>query len=339
MSLDFTVVVMMRETRDVAEHFIAYYQRLGAAQIRIFYDGDAAALRGLADDRVEITQCDPAFWDSIGTSAKAGFKTRVCAVANHGFRTLTTDWMLSVDADEYVFGGQPIPSILKSLPPTVEVLRLPTAEAVWHATDASDAAFSSTAFRTALPPGLGLLRHLLYPRRGRFFTRHGLLGHAEGKQFIRKWANIDRLTCHRAYRGDTPVGQWAHEIDPTLRDLYVGHFDAIGLSRWTQKWRSRSRSGGAHDRLSYPRNRQMQAIAAATRSGATSPRQIFRQLYRLSAWQYTLLSLLGCAFQRPIFAHMSVDKDIQMSEDREWWYHLPGSNGGPPDPQSGALTN
>lgn len=337
MDLDFSVVVLMRDSRTVAEQFVQYYLRNKAAKIRMFVDGDAQFLTGLDSDRVEVMGCDAAFWADLNCAPDTGYRERARAIARFAYDTLGTSWMLYVDYDEFVFGDRPIQDLLKAVPDDVPAVRLPTAEAVWTAGASSDAPFSSTAFRVALPTGLAAMRHVLYPGFGKMFAKSGLLGHGDGRQFIRKGADFDQLACHSASRNGQPLGCWARQIDPAFRNHYVAHFDAIGLAHWTEKWRDLCQGSVGKGVWSAHRHAQLYAIAAANRSGARSPRQTFRRLYSLSRWQFSVLSALGCAFKQSIFAE---GEFVQAKlDDEKWWYHLPGSNGGPPDPQSGALTN
>ncbi|MBM7069203.1 glycosyltransferase family 2 protein [Actibacterium sp. 188UL27-1] len=303
---DFTVVVMMREPRDIAARFIEYYLRAGAAKIRLFFDGDPVALRDLATDRVEITACDDQLWQKIGVKRRSSVEERQWDVAYHAFKTLQTDWMLFVDADEYVFGDRPIADFLAAIPTGHDVIRLPTAEAVWCRADRSNDPFSSTAFRCALPSKWAPLRRLIYLRYYSFFSWRGLIGHAEGKQFIRKGAKIDGLTCHQARLGSQMVGLWAPEIGPDFHHIYLGHFDAIGLDHWREKWRRRHSGEAIYITLSPARRRQMATVERAGAEGTDAFRRLFRKLYGLSSFQFAALRLLGCAFRRDVFGEIGM---------------------------------
>jgi hypothetical protein len=81
--------------------------------------------------------------------------------------------------------------------------------------------------------------------------------------------------------------------------MYVGHFDAIGIARWTEKWRRRIERDTLARNMTEIRTGQMRLIA--DRLGGGDGAAVFRRLYGLSRPQYALLSLLGYAFRRRLF--------------------------------------
>ena len=312
---DFTVVAMMREPRDIVARFVAYYRQLGAVRIQIYFDGDAGDVRDLACEDVEILVCDDQLLDRVGARRDDAVEQRQWAIALHAFRALRTEWMLFVDADEYVFGDRPMREFLGAIPPGDDVVRLPTAEAVWRRSDGAEAPFSSTAFRCCLPARWAPLRRLIYLRHCSFFSWRGLIGHAEGKQFIRKGAKIDRLTCLHALSNVRPVGRWASQINPEFRHFYLGHFDAIGLDHWREKWRRRHTGEAVYITMSAARRRQMAIVGQALGRGCRASRRLFRRLYGLTPVQFAVLRLLGCAFQRDIFGEMGVAPTTKPAPD------------------------
>ncbi|MEL6521233.1 MAG: glycosyltransferase family 2 protein [Pseudomonadota bacterium] len=304
---EFTVVSMMRETRSVAARFIEYYLKLGASRIEIFFDGDPTPVAHLASEKVRIHPCDENLWRQFGVARPGSVEKRQWHIALNAFRAIETDWMLHVDADEFVFADQPMRNLLSAVPDDVEVLRLPTAEAVWCPSDSNEDAFTSTGFRTALPSHLSKLRRVIYPLHHGLFSPQGIIGHVQGKIFIRKGTQVDALTCHNALRKGQKIGSWASDLGPTFQSLHLGHFDAVSFDHWQTKWRRRTAGESIYITLSKTRLRQMQTIERALHGKPSGALRMFRKLYRLSPIQFAILRSLGCAFRRDIFAEMGMN--------------------------------
>ena len=94
-----------------------------------------------------LVECDAAFWARACGERPVALEDRQSVIYGLGQRRCRTEWLLVVDADEYVFGDRSIPSFLGAIPDEAESVSLPTAEAVWGPGDPIDAPFGSTHFR------------------------------------------------------------------------------------------------------------------------------------------------------------------------------------------------
>lgn len=299
----FSTVSLMRETPDVVRRFAEFYHAAGAEETIVAIDGEADELDGLSVPGLVIVAANAAFWDSLGIERPEFLEDRQAAVSQYALRRCRSDWLLVVDADEFVFGDRPISGFLDGIPAGHDSVTVPTAEAVWGPGDPVDTPFGSTHFRVIwrrdrLWRRLG---GLVYGRPVARTMQRGLTGHTVGKQFVRAGATFSRIGSHAAQRDGETVTTAAHRIDPRLTGLYVGHFDAIGFGRWRQKWRQRIERDTLTYSMTEKRLGQMQMVADGLDAGEEPARAVFRAFYGLSRLQYAILSTLGYAFRRRIF--------------------------------------
>lgn len=299
----FSTVSLMRETSDVVRHFAEFYRAAGADEILVYADGLASEFRALDVPGLVVVEADEAFWIGLVGERPPVLEVRQSRVAGDALRRCRSDWLLFVDADEFVFGDRPIPRFLDGIPEGFDSVAVPTAEAVWGPGDAIDTPFGSTHFRLMwrrdkLWKAFG---GLVY---GRTIARHmqrGLTGHISGKQFLRGGREYSWIRNHSAERDGKGITRMAPGIDAGLGGVYVGHYDAIGLSRWRQKWRQRIERDTIAASMTENRQAQMRMIADSLSAGEAETRALFRAFNGLSRGQYAALSGLGYAFRREVF--------------------------------------
>ena len=299
----FSTVSLMRETPEVVRRFVDYYRAAGADEIIVYFDGPAPEIRALDMPGLVLIEADDAFWTGLLGERPPVLEVRQSEAAQDGLRRTRSDWLLVVDADEFVFGDRPIPAFLDAIPPGADLVAVPTAEAVWGPGDDIDSPFGSTHFRVVwkrdkLWKGLGALVY------GRPIARHmqrGLTGHVSGKQFLRVGQSYSQIGNHAARQDGEGITRRAASIDPALAGMYVGHFDAIGFARWRQKWTQRIEKDTIAENMTDSRQAQMAMIANGIAAGDDLVRALFRGFYGLSRGQYAALSTLGYAFRREIF--------------------------------------
>ena len=297
----FSTVSLVRESPEVVVRFARYYLGAGADEVLVYCDGAVPeALAGAGVAGLVLVACDAAFWEGDRPEA---LEARQAAVYLRGLARCRSAWLLVVDADEYVFGDRAIGAFLDAVPAGEDAVKLPTAEAVWGPGDDLAAPFGSTHFRTAW-------RHeRLWRRLGRAlygeaapYMRRGLIGHVGGKEFLRAGRPYSRIGNNAADRDGVTISRFAGEIDPALAGMYLGHFDAIGLARWTDKWRRRIEKETIAVGMTAVRASQMDLVRERLARGEGAVRALFGRFYGLSRGQYLVLSVLGCAFRRRIFA-------------------------------------
>lgn len=296
----FSTVSLIREEPEVVRRFIDFYCRAGADEILIYWDGAAPDLGDLPTE-VVLVDCDKAFWDGMPGGRPEGLEDRQSAIYQAGLARCRSGWLLVVDADEFVFGDRPIAAFLDGVPADADSVSVATAEAVWGPGDDIAAPFGSTHFRKRWRS------HRLWSgcRRAVYgevasYMQYGLTGHIAGKEFLRAGRPYSWIRNHSAERDGVGITRPAARLNPELAQMYVGHFDAIGIARWTQKWRQRIRRDTLANNMTPSRVSQMNLVAERLDRGEGEA--LFRAFYGLSPLQYAALSTLGYAFRRDIFA-------------------------------------
>ena len=299
----FSVVTYMRESRSIVERFVAYYRSLGAQHIQIYFDGSIDTIADLSDGTVSIAPCDDAFWAAGPGHRPAGLEVAQAFCFMAGYLAAKTDWVMILDADEFVFGPLSVSEMLEQVPDDIDALILPTAEAVSLPEDKDPfSVFSSTGFRLATE-GSGIwIERAVYGWSLSRVLRHGLMGHADGKQILRTGKRFDKIGCHRAFRDGSEHGSYAKTISPDFAGMYVGHYDAIGFERWKDKWSARLDGTTRAEDMSKRRLRQLELARVAFEQGDKALRRLYARCFSLNRFQWHVLKKLGLAFQKDIFA-------------------------------------
>lgn len=288
----FSVTAMMRETPDVVRRFLDFYRAAGAETIFVYFDGPIDGLGGLDLTGTELIECDDAFWQATSGGRPQTLSAALWATHTRSARLHRSDWLFITDADEFLTGGD-IRDMLARVPTDVEALRIRNVEAVWGPGDDIVRPFALTHFRKPMPKKLfALLARPLYGKVAPFFHR-GLVGHSEGKHFLRRGAAFTEIQSHDTFRDGRRLGRWAHEAVPGAERMVVLHFDAIGFERWREKWRRRFSREMPSNTMSPKRASQLPRIETAVNAGEDEALRLFREFYGLTRWQKTALTLIG----------------------------------------------
>ena len=298
----FSVVAMMRETPEIIRRFVDYYLELGAAEVFVYYNGPAEEVPATAG--ATRINCDPAFWDRNSDMPLSTLEERMRICYRDCRSRCSTEWLLIVDADEFVFGEKDLSSLLDSVPDNVNSIGLPTAEAVWGPGDDLEQAYGSTHFRVKWPSEMQwrLLRRVVYGSISSQM-RWGVIGHVAGKHLIRTDRSYSEIGGHRSKRNDVVVTVPAASVSQEWLGTYLGHFDAISLDRWQRKWRWRLEREIVAGGMSRGRTEQMQMVGKAITAGRQ--KALFQRFYGLSVTQFRTLTFLGHAFRRENFFERS----------------------------------
>jgi hypothetical protein len=280
----FQVLTLALCETSLLDRFINYYLGQGAALVRIFHDGNTAYQH--PSPKVENIECDENFWAALGIARPAGVEDRQRAIYRHAYGACTQDWCLIVDIDEYAFGPVSLSDYFASIDPAVEAVRFGSAEAVF-ADDAIDRPFGGEVFRKPLPRYLApFLSRFVYGRYGVVFIR-GLMGHARGKEAVRRGLDKVDIDIHHAQID----GRYLYERDATSADgFWLAHYDAIDFSQWCEKLSRRLKMRDTLE-MGYKRERQI-AFFKACRS-LEERQNLFRSFYCLSPWKRSVLKALG----------------------------------------------
>jgi len=304
----FSVVALMKEEAAIIRRFVTYYMGLGAEEIFILHDGPIDHLiaadmspQKLAEQGVRLHVCDDAFWQREAGSVPEHLEHRLRAAFGVGHKWCKSDWLLVCDADEFIIDRMPVQIFLGHIPLEIDSVIVFPAEAVWGPDEDISVPFGSTWFRRPVERSRAQ-NFWLYGPFG-FLFRKGLLGHALGKQFVRRGAKFDLIHQHYAIRDGQRISVPARRIDPKLAVVELAHFDAISYDRWYEKFRRPllNYDPVAMRERSLRRRIQISLFKWAMRLGGAMPARLCRAFYGLSRRQLRYLQKREEAFQLRLF--------------------------------------
>lgn len=221
------VVTTALEPPPLVAAFAAHYAKLGAQRIHIFLDRPDAEAEALLA-RVPgclVTVCDEAYFRGNFNCARPdGPMRRQRLNATLTYRNAAVDWLLHVDADEFVPDTH-IGEELAHVPEEVDALSLPNLERAYMAGRGVETIFDGV-FRRAFAGPPEVLPPLLGEDLARF-TIGGFCGHSLGKSFTRTGRD-HKMGLHAPRRQSAPV------VLQSRRSV-VCHYDGLTPLHWALK--------------------------------------------------------------------------------------------------------
>lgn len=250
-----TVVATVNEPPALVQAFVAWHLSQGASAVLLYCDDPSDEVQGVFAHlpQVDVIVCDDLHWQRVNNGRPHRHEVRQVCNAREAYAKAETDWVLHIDADEFVWSGPGVGQALAATAPDVDALIAPVAERVYPQT-ATDVTILEGAFRR--------------PFRGnevegfRIFgadyalTNRGLTGHAQGKAFVRTGRPL-KLSIHRPRpsRGnDEPLFARA---DPATVELL--HFEGLTPLHWAYKLTRMARAFEMDDGMPLSSHRRKQA--------------------------------------------------------------------------------
>ena len=192
--------------------FVAYHLEEGAARIDLYLDAPDPAVAAFfaAEPRVEVIQCDEAYWQSTGKPRPETHQQRQAHNATRAYRASQLDFLAHIDVDEFLMPPQPMQTVLAHLPDKVAVLKIRPAELL----AGSERHFKLTD-REAGHEKYALAA--VYPTFGAHL-KGGFISHVSGKSIARTGLADVRLGIHHLTLNGNQVQNRA-----ILLSGYVGH--------------------------------------------------------------------------------------------------------------------
>ncbi|MGR3542324.1 MAG: glycosyltransferase family 2 protein [Hasllibacter sp.] len=259
-------VATMRECDDLMLAWAAHHLGIGAVFVAIFLDDPAPATvaRLSAVPGVRVFPCDDAHWKRTGFERSDQQEWRQIRNADWLRERVRgeVDWLVHVDADEFLATRAPLSEELAALPRRVAALRFPVRERVWIG--APDPGILEGAFRVELAEDDFVPPTLFGPASD--FLRQGLGGHILGK-------------C--ATRVDSPFRMGVHRPRPThdrkpptmtSRSTRLLHFDGLTPAHWMRKIARYAQDPRYYEGARKRHHRAQQVLAA--RAGPDALREV-----------------------------------------------------------------
>lgn len=273
------VGAIMNEPFKEVLKFCAWYLALGADELTICFDNpDDPAIEALSEHpRVRCIPCTPAFWQSLGLTAESAFVKRQNAALTWIYGQYPDGWLLNVDADEFMyFDGRGVADVLQQEGGQALSIRVITAERV-----IAPERVGETLFRRPMAYDV---RKSVYGTDAKLFgpKRSGLVGHPQGKSFVRCGVAGLQLRQHWPRAGSVEPGE------EVLLDHHDGahllHMIGADFEIWRNKLAWRCGSRGFTD----PLTERIEAALASSQS-ETELRDLFSRLHALRPDQVTHL--------------------------------------------------
>lgn len=214
--------------------FAAWYLEAGASGLTLLFDNpDDPAQEVLASHpSVTCIPCTAEFWADLGLTPDTRFTKRQNMALSWVYRSMPDGWLLNVDADEFLYvKNGTISGFLAAMPAATEAVRVETAEIV-----ASPAGLSGNVYR--LPMERDVARRVYGDSAALFGPRRkGLIGHPQGKSFVRCGLRGVSLRQHWAQRADG--SEIAERYVPVREGAALLHHIGLDYDVWRAKleWR------------------------------------------------------------------------------------------------------
>ncbi|WP_299591685.1 glycosyltransferase family 2 protein [uncultured Tateyamaria sp.] len=239
--------------------FAAYHIEQGAHRLYIYLDDDNQAvcppLKQHPKVRVQI--CDTAHWKRLCGQRPVKHQVRQTMNATHAYdRRAEVDWLIHMDADEFLVADRSISKHLEGLNSTQPHARARPMELLGG---------SETAFKAFLPPGPSRAKTVraTYPTFGPYLTG-GFLSHVAGKLFVRTGLPDIQIRIHNAFQ--------AGQILPNpveLPEIALAHCHAKSWEAWRNTYAYRLEKGSYRAELKP---------AMAAESGGITLHEVFNHL-------------------------------------------------------------
>lgn len=228
------VVGTMDEPPELVAAYAAHHIWAGAREVHIYLERDCPRTRTLLGciDGVSITVADGAYWrDVFDIKVPKTHQRRQTLNATHAYRRTGVDYLLHLDADEFVHQAHPLEDELKRLArrDPRHYLSVPNLERVWLTGEDQTSVFSSH-FRASTKRLNGDFDGLVLDGAG--LTRFGLTGHSEGKA-CSPTGHGYVLGIHRPHH-DTER-PWTFPGVKRSRSSVILHFDGMTRLHWVYK--------------------------------------------------------------------------------------------------------
>lgn len=285
------VVATVREPAALVLAFAAHYAALGAREIWLFFDDptDGTADLAVHFPRTRVIRCDAAYWTARRRSPPALQSVRQLANATYAYNRSEADWMLHVDADEFLWCEAPLAEDLDRLDPEDGWLKIRNLERVWLPDTGSAHIFEGAFRRPVIPKDT----HIdLAPIYGETlgYLKMGFAGYPVGKALSRTGRHF-RLNVHSPRAGTGPKD--ALPAFKTARGVHLLHFDGLTPAHWAAKTLRYAAHSDAKidDLLHVERRAQVRRVRDWCR-GPGDIAAFHRQLMHLDAGQVQALEAL-----------------------------------------------
>ncbi len=235
--LTWGIVMTVKEPRALLLSNLAWHLGTGAQEIHVYLDdpNDPIAAELQAMPGLHVTLCDKSHWRALAPVKRkpATIRRRQALNANHALKRCSCDWLIHMDADEFLVQSRPLGQELAYVAELDCELSFSPAERIFVAGEPQETFFSGL-FRTSTK-GLnrrqdGVVNDQIIFGDHFPLLVHGMLGHSAGKCAVPRGQDYE-IGIHWAYRGKDR--NRAVRYNSTSTRLL--HFDGLTPLNWLMK--------------------------------------------------------------------------------------------------------
>lgn len=229
---------ILAPARDILS-FAAYHLEAGAHRLYIYLDApNPQAFDHLdAHPKIRVITCDAKYWKQRKRDRPDTHQVRQTANATHAYnRRAEVDWLIHMDADEYLVAARPIADILAERPPDPPATRVRPMEQLSGSPD---------SFKAFVPNGPDRMRIIadLYPTYGAYL-KGGFLSHLAGKVFVRTGLEKIHVRIHNVFQDGKMLA--CHDRQ---EGIDLAHAHAKSWEDWIAAYRYRVTKGSYRPEL------------------------------------------------------------------------------------------
>jgi hypothetical protein len=296
-----SVVCTVRAPDALVERFVAHHLALGADCVQLFFDDPDCVwpTPAIADGRVLAHVCSTEWWAPSG-GRPGPFEHRQLHNVEFARQRTSSEWLLHIDADEFLVREQTVATSLGTLASDVFSVLVSPVEAVYEREPADLAAALATPwFRPRSPCLTQEMAATLYGGSADL-PREGLFGHLGGKTFVRVAMEVGKAAIHRPSPEASRL-----RANVSVPGLGMLHFHALDFEDWLQKW---ARRASGEVRIHGQQAARLCAAfqAAMAHGGRESARQLYREWYVPGAQKLHRAAPAGIFIHREPVGHSSL---------------------------------
>jgi len=297
------IVMTADEPATLVRANVGWHLGSGASEVHVYLDrpddpvaADLAAISGC-----HVTVCDAAHWRALSRKGRPEAQIRRQSLnANHALAASGADWLVHLDADEFLSVTGDLAAELHAVAPLGAELALPVWERAYLTPPGG---IFDGVFRGSTKAAKGV-DAALFGRDAEYLV-HGLMGHAAGKCAVPVESDFV-LGVHWAFRGgqgrDFRAPQWPSKAARVL------HFDGLTPRHWQIKLlRYAAHDPALLERL-VPEHRQRQIAEVARDAEALA---LHDRLRMLKPEMAARLEALGLLDQQGFAPELALDLSVE----------------------------
>lgn len=226
--MNWSVVSTVAEPAQLVCAFVAHHLHLGAARVHLFLDRPDESTQHLLSgvEGVALTVCDEAYWRERGGRPEL-VTERQKINAQSVYDSGDTEWLLHLDADEFLYHSAGLIEAMQHADPSCAELRVGVRERVRISGDRRSDIFAG-CFRIPAERPESFYRSI-YGEEAAGFLHKGLKAYSHFKTLYRRGRGL-ALGIHAARNGREVK---SHPASVPGRPLL--HFDGLTPLSWVQK--------------------------------------------------------------------------------------------------------